>query len=365
MRIPRGIKLGAVAVTGALALAACASSGGGSNGTTTPPGGATTGGTTGGNHGDVKVGMAYDVGGRGDKSFNDLAAAGLDKAKSQFGVQTKELAATNGETEAAKETRLKLLAQQGYNPIVAVGFAYSEAVGKIVPQFPNTHFAIIDDDVNCGNGGTAQPNLECLMFHEEQSSYLVGIAAAQASKKHHIGFIGGVNEPLIQKFQAGYQAGAKSIDPSIKIDVKYLSQPPDFSGFGDPAKGKTAALGLYSGGADVVYHAAGGSGAGLFDAAKQTNNLAIGVDSDQYLTAPADEKDLILTSALKGVDTATFNFIQQDLNGQFKAGAARFGLKEGGVGYSTSNPKIGPFKAKIDAAKADIISGKITVPTKP
>jgi basic membrane protein A len=361
--------LGAVAVAGVLALAACSSSGGGSNGTTTPAGGGTTPATgtatSGGDHSDVKVGMAYDVGGRGDKSFNDLAAAGLDKAKTQFGVQTKELAATVNETEAAKETRLKLLAQQGYNPIVAVGFAYSEAVGKIVPQFPNTHFAIIDDDVNCGNGGTAQPNLECLMFHEEQSSYLVGIAAALASKAHHIGFIGGVNEPLIQKFQAGYEAGAKSIDPSIKIEVKYLTQPPDFGGFGDPAKGKTAALGEYAAGADVVYHAAGGSGAGLFDAAKQTNNLAIGVDSDQYLTAPADEKDLILTSALKGVDTATFNFIEQDINGQFKAGSTRFGLAENGVGYSTSNPKIDPFKEKIEAAKADIISGKIKVPTTP
>lgn len=369
----------AVATAGALAMTACSSSGnGGNNNTTTPAGGnsSTSSSTSGsgapssssgggGSHGDVKVGMAYDVGGRGDKSFNDLAAAGLDKAKSDLGVQTKELAATNGETEAAKESRLKLLAQGGYNPVVAVGFAYATAVGKVVPQFPKTHFAIIDDDTNCGNGGPAQPNVECLMFHEEQSSYLVGIAAALATKVKHVGFIGGVNEPLIQKFQAGFQAGVKSVDPSIKVEVKYLSQPPDFSGFGDPAKGKTAALGEYQAGADVVYHAAGGSGAGLFDAAKQTNHLAIGVDSDQYQTAPADEKSLILTSALKGVDTATFNFIQQDVNGQFKAGATRFGLKENGVGYATSNPAIDAYKAKIETAKADIISGKITVPTTP
>ena len=227
------------------------------------------------------------------------------------------------------------------------------------------HFAIIDDDTNCGNGGKALANVECLMFHEEQSSYLVGVAAGLATKAKNVGFIGGVDVPLIQKFQAGFQAGVHSVNPAIKIQVKYLTEPPDFSGFGDPTKGKTAALGMYAAGADVVYHAAGGSGAGLFDAAKQDNKLAIGVDSDQYQSAPADEKSLILTSALKGVDTATFTFIKDDVEGNFKAGATRFGLAENGVGYSTSNPAIDPYKAKIEQAKADIISGKIVVPTKP
>jgi len=349
LRISRGIKWGALAVSTVLVVAACGSSGGGS----------------GGGSSKVKVGMAYDVGGRGDKSFNDLAAAGLDKAKSQLHVQVKELAATNGEAEAAKESRLKLLADTGYNPIIAVGFNYSAAVGKIVPQYPNIHFAIIDDDVNCGDGGKALPNLECLMFHEEQSSYLVGVAAAQATKTKNVGFIGGVNVPLIQKFQAGFDAGVKSIDPSIQIQTKYLTQPPDFGGFNDPAKGKTAALGMYAAGADVVYAAAGGSGAGLFDAAKQDNKLAIGVDSDQYQSAPADEKSLILTSALKGVDTATFTFIQDDTSGKFKAGATRFGLAENGVGYAKSNSALDPYKAKIEAAKAAIIAGTVKVPTTP
>ncbi len=212
--------------------------------------------------------MAYDVGGRGDKSFNDLAAAGLDKAKTDLGVQIKELAATQGESEQAKEQRLTLLAQQGYNPVLAIGFAYATAVGKVVPNFPDVHFAIVDDETNCV-GATAQPNVECLLFSENESSFLVGVAAALATKSKNVGFIGGVNEPLIQKFQAGYEAGVKAIDPTIKVQVKYLSQPPDFSGFGDPAKGKTAALGMYNAGADVVYHAAGGSGGGLFDAAAQ------------------------------------------------------------------------------------------------
>jgi basic membrane protein A len=361
------MKLGALAVSASLALAACGSSGGGGGGGSTAAGGSTPagGGSSSAPASQIsKVGMAYDVGGRGDKSFNDLAAAGLDKAKSSLGIQTKELAATNGESEQAKESRLTLLASAGYNPIVAVGFAYATAVGKVIPQFPNIKFAIVDDDTNC-TGKAAQPNLTCLLFTENESSYLVGVAAALATKTKNVGFIGGVNEPLIQKFQAGFQAGVKAINPAIKVQVKYLSQPPDFSGFGDPAKGKTTALGMYNNGADVVYHAAGGSGAGLFDAAKQVNKLAIGVDSDQYQSAPADEKSLILTSALKGVDTAVFDFITAVSKGQFKAGDERFSLKDNGVGYATSNPKIDPFKAKIEEYKQKIISGAITVPTTP
>jgi basic membrane protein A len=338
------------AATVALSLAACGSSGSGTS-----------------SGGKAKVGMAYDVGGRGDKSFNDLAAAGLDKAKSDLGVTTKELAATQGESEQAKESRLDLLAKGGYNPIVAVGFAYATAVSKVVPKYPNTHFAIIDDAGNCSStkdGGLGvQPNVECLLFTEEQSSFLVGIAAGLATKAKNVGFIGGVNEPLIQKFQAGYQAGVHTVCKTCQIQVKYLSQPPDFTGFGDPAKGKTTALGMYNNGADVVYHAAGGSGAGLFDAAKQVNHLAIGVDSDQYKSAPADERSLILTSALKGVDTAVFDFIKADTSGGFKAGITRYSLKDNGVGYATSNPKLQPYEKTINKYKAEIISGKITVPT--
>jgi basic membrane protein A len=357
------MKVGALAVSAALALAACGSSGGGGGSSSSASGAGGGGGSSSSAAKVVKVGMAYDVGGRGDKSFNDLAAAGLDKAKTTLNVQTKELAATPGESEQAKESRLQLLAQQGYNPIVAVGFAYATAVGKVVPSFPNTKFAIVDDDTNC-TGAHPLPNLTCLLFTENESSFLVGVAAALATKTKNVGFIGGVNEPLIQKFQAGFQAGVKAVNPSVKIQVKYLSQPPDFTGFNDPAKGKTTALGMYNAGADVVYHAAGGSGAGLFDAAKQVNKLAIGVDSDQYQSAPANEKSLILTSALKGVDVAVYNFISDVAKGAFKAGDQRFSLKDGGVGYATSNPKIKPYEAKINEFKQKIISGQITVPTK-
>jgi basic membrane protein A len=341
-------------------LAACGSSSTGSS-TTTSAGAAGSSSSAGGGGAakSLKVGLAYDIGGRGDKSFNDLAAAGLQKAQTDLSIQTKELSAVAGENDQQKADRLTLLASSGYNPIVAVGFAYATALGKVAPKFPNVNFAIVDDN------SIKAPNVEGLVFSENESSYLVGVAAALASKTKNVGFIGGVQTPLIQKFQAGYQAGVKAVDPAIKVQVAYITQAPDFTGFNDPAKGKVIAEGQYDNGADVVYHAAGGSGSGLFQAAKEKNKLAIGVDSDQYQSAPADEKALILTSALKGVDTAVFNFIEQDSKGQFKPGFTRFSLKDNGVGYATSNPKINAYKAKIDDYKAKIIAGTITVPTTP
>jgi basic membrane protein A len=359
LRVLRGMKWGAVAVSASLVLAACGSSGGGGSTPPAPAPGGNTGGSSSPAAQSIKVGLAYDVGGRGDKSFNDLAAAGLEKAQKDLSIETKELSAVQGESDQQKQDRLELLANAGYNPIIAVGFAYAPALGKVAPQFPDVHFAIIDSEVKA-------PNVEGLLFHEEQSSFLVGVAAALATKTKNVGFIGGVKGTgLIEKFQAGYQAGVKAVDPSIKVQVAYLSVSPDFTGFNDPAKAKITAKGMYDAGADVIYHAAGGSGSGLFDAAKDAGKLAIGVDSDQYQSAPADEKSLILTSALKGVDTAVYNFIEDDAQGKFKAGSVRFGLKEGGVGYSTSNPKIDPYKAKIDAYKQKIIDGTITVPTTP
>ncbi|HEY3086572.1 MAG TPA: BMP family ABC transporter substrate-binding protein [Jatrophihabitantaceae bacterium] len=351
----------AVVAVMAVLLAACGSKSKGSSNTTSAGGGTSPGGATTSTAAakSLKVGLAYDVGGRGDKSFNDLAAAGLERAQKDLNIQTKELSAVQGENDQQKADRLTLLASSGYNPIVAVGFAYATALGKVAPKFPKVHFAIVDDN------SIKLPNVEGLVFSENESSFLVGVAAALATKTKNVGFIGGVQTPLIQKFQAGYQAGVKAVNPAIKVQVAYISQAPDFSGFNDPAKGKVIAEGQYDNGADVVYHAAGGSGSGLFQAAKEKNKLAIGVDSDQYQSAPPDEKSLILTSALKGVDTAVFNFIEQDSKGEFKPGYTRFSLKDNGVGYATSNPKIDPFKATIEQYKAKIIAGTITVPTTP
>ena len=352
----RVTKVLALAATAALALSACGSSSSGSSGSTSA--GAAGGSSTSAAK-KLKVGMAYDVGGRGDQSFNDSAARGLDKAKTELGLETKELEATQGETDAQKEERLRLLAQGDYNPIVAVGFAYATALKKVAAEFPDTSFAIVDDD------SIQAKNVTPLVFAENQGSFLVGVIAAQASKTGNIGYIGGVNTPLLQKFQAGYQAGAKAVNPNIKVQVKYLTEPPDFSGFGDPAKGKTVAQGMFDSGADVVYAAAGGSGAGAFEAAAASKKLAIGVDSDQYLTAPAAVKSVILTSMLKRVDVAVYNYIKADASGSPLTGTQRFDLKADGVGYATSNSAVQPYTAKADEFKQKIISGQITVPEKP
>jgi basic membrane protein A len=346
-------KVASVVAAAALALAACGSS----TGNSTSPG--STGGSTGGAGGSsLKIGMAYDVGGRGDQSFNDAAAAGLDKAKNELGASVKEASAVAGESESARKDRLQSLIDAGYNNIVAVGFAYAKAVGETAKANPDVKFAIVDD----ASPDSAGTNVDQITFAEEQGSYLVGAAAALKSKTNHIGFIGGVQTELIKKFEAGYEAGAKAVKPGIKIDVKYLTQPPDFSGFNSVDKGKAAADGMYQGGADVVYHAAGGSGGGVFTAAKAAGKWAIGVDSDQAKTAPADVRDVILTSMIKKVDVGVYDFINEVKNGNFKAGNKIFDLKAGGVDYSTTGGHIDDIKSKLDDYKQKIISGEITVP---
>lgn len=354
----KGLKIAAALFASALALAACGSSSGGDSTTSAAPSGSASSSAP---ASDVKVGLAYDIGGRGDQSFNDAAAAGLDKAASEFGVEIKELEATQGETDAQKEERLRSLADEGYNPIIAVGFAYAVSLGKVAPDYPDINFAIVDD----ASLSEANPNVASLVFAENEGSFLVGAIAAQASKTGNIGFVGGVNVPLIQKFQAGYVAGAQAVNKDIKVQVKYLTEPPDFSGFGDPAKGKTAAAGMFENGADVVYHAAGGSGSGVFEAAKAAGGLAIGVDSDQYLTAPAELKDVIITSMLKRVDVAVYNEIKSVVDGSPLTGVNTFGLEQDGVGYSKSNPAVQPYEAKTDELRQQIIDGTITVPETP
>ncbi|MDH4159725.1 MAG: BMP family ABC transporter substrate-binding protein [Actinomycetota bacterium] len=339
--------LASVIFAGALALTAC-----GGDDTASP---AASGGPT----SDIQVGLAYDIGGRGDQSFNDSAALGLDKAAADFGVGTKELEASNTETDADKAERLRLLAEGGYNPVIAIGFAYATALAEVAPEYPDTNFAIVDDS------SVEEPNVAGLVFTEEQGSFLVGTVAAQASTTGKIGFVGGVNTPLIQKFQAGYVAGAEAVNPDIKVQVKYLTQAPDFSGFNDPAKGNTAAGGMFDNGADVVYHAAGGSGSGVFDAAAAAGGLAIGVDSDQYLTAAPEVKDVVITSMIKRVDVAVYDYIQSAVDGATLTGVQTFDLAAEGVGYSLSNPAVEPYTAETDAYADQIINGEITVPTTP
>ncbi|MBE8521625.1 BMP family ABC transporter substrate-binding protein [Amycolatopsis sp. H6(2020)] len=377
----RGTALAAAAMAGVLTLAGCAKDSGGgnsSNNTAASTGGsdcvtaqkppaapaAASSSTAAGAKVDgskLKIGLAFDVGGRGDASFNDAAAAGTDKAKSDLGVTTvSESTASASEAESAKQQRLDQMASSGLNPIIAVGFAYAPSVKVVAAKYPNTKFAIVDDD------SITLPNVTPLVFAEEQGSFLAGVAAAYKSKNCHIGFVGGVNTPLIQKFEAGFLQGAKTVSSKIKIEDEYLTPAGDFSGFQDPPKGNAKAAAEIAKGADVVYHAAGASGKGVFDAAKAGNALAIGVDSDQYnqKTVEAD-KDVIITSMLKRVDVAVFDYVQAVAKGDTSGLPKRFDLKVDGVGYATSGGKIDDIKDVLEGYKAQIISGAITVSDKP
>jgi len=317
----------------------------------------------------VKVGIAYDIGGRGDKSFNDSAAAGLDRAKKKWGIAAAERTVTQG-TDSERTDVLRQLAQQGYSPIIAVGFLYAGPITTVSQEFPNTQFGIIDD------ASVAALNVTSMVFSEEQGSYLAGVAAALSSKSGKIGYVGGVRIPLLQKFEAGFVAGVKATKKSATVDVKYVSEPPDFGGFNDPAKMKVIVKGMIDKGIDVVYSAAGGSGAGNFAAAAESSMKVwtIGVDSDQYLTASSKEKKNMLTSMIKRVDVAVYDVIQNAVEGRTvndildaKAGiyGRRYDLTNGGVGVSYSGGYINKYKSQIDAAAAAIKSGKIKVPAVP
>jgi basic membrane protein A len=308
----------------------------------------------------IKIGLAYDVGGRGDRSFNDSAARGADKAKAEFGGSIKELTAKTSDTEADREQRLSDLADAGYNPIVAVGYTYAEAVGKISAKYPKTNFGIVDSVV-------PGKNVNSITFTEEQGSYLAGVAAALKTKKNHVGFIGGVDNPLIKKFEAGYTQGVHDTKPNVKVDVQYLSHGQDTSGFASPDKGQQAAQGMLDNGADVIYTAAGSSGNGAIEAVHGVKGAwGIGVDSDQYnIPGLAQYKSSFLTSMVKNVDVGVYDFIKSVKDGKPLTGNNVYSLAKGGVALATSGGFIADIQPKLDAAKQKIINGQIKVKTTP
>jgi basic membrane protein A len=308
---------------------------------------------------DLRIGLVYDVGGRGDQSFNDAAYEGLTQAQEEFGVEVQDLEPEGGGEN--REELLRTLADDGYDMIIGVGFAFAEAIGAVTADYPDTQFAIVDD------ASVEAENLSSLVFAEEQGSFLVGAAAALTSETGQLGFIGGVEVDLIKKFEAGFIAGATQANPDATVDVKYISQAPDFSGFNDPAKGKEIALGQYGAGADVIYHAAGGSGGGLFEAALETGDVwAIGVDSDQYLTAEAAVQGTILTSMIKRVDVAVYEAIAAFIDGSLEPGVQTFDLTNDGGGYSTSGDFLSEdIISQLEELKQQIVDGEIEVPTAP
>ncbi|MFD5537918.1 BMP family protein [Streptomyces sp. NPDC127079] len=324
-----------------------------------------SGGSTAGSSGKYNgkgIGLAYDIGGKGDQSFNDAAYAGFQKAEKEFGISGRDIEPQDGESDADKVQRLDTLARAGYNPIIGVGYSYAPAVKEVAAKYPKITFGIIDD-----NEVTAK-NVVDMVFAAEQSSYLAGVAAASATKKDHIGFIGGVDVPLIHTFEAGFDQGAKSVNPKIKIESQYLTQTAQEGGFSSPDKGKAAAQGQIDAGADVIYHAAGLSGQGVIEAAATAKIWAIGVDSDQYQqSALAKYKDYILGSALKNVGGAVYDLVKSVHDGKPETGVVEGTLKTGGVGFADTNPKykaLTKVVAAVDKAKQDIIDGKVTVNTK-
>ncbi|MDO0926084.1 BMP family ABC transporter substrate-binding protein [Streptomyces sp. TG1A-8] len=308
------------------------------------------------------IGLAYDVGGKGDQSFNDAAYAGYQKAEKDFGVGGRDIEPQDGESDADKAQRLETLAKAGYNPIIGVGYSYAPAVKQVAAKYPKVTFGIVDDNT------IHAKNVADLVFHEEQASYLAGVAAAKATKKNHVGFIGGVDIPLIHKFEAGFKQGAQSVNPKIRIESQYLTQTAQEGGFSSPDKGENAANGQIDAGADVIYAAAGLSGQGVIKSAAAHKVWAIGVDSDQYKqTALAAYKNSILTSALKNVQGAVYDLAKSVIKDKKpQSGEIRGSLENGGVGLSDANPAFkgnADIQAAVKKAEDGIRNGSITVKT--
>jgi len=297
----------------------------------------------------LKVGLLAGVGGLGDKSFNDLAYDGAKKAETELGITLK---VAEPPDLASEEGLLRDLANAGNDLVIAVGFDMADPLKKVAAEFPNIKFAVIDATVD-------EPNVASLVFAEHEGSFLVGALAALMSKSNKVGAIPAMDVPFLTRFTKAYEQGAKYIKPDIQVIIKPIGS--DFNAFNDPAKCKSIALSMYAQGCDVIYHAAGGSGSGLFEAAKQVKKYAIGCNSDQDYMAPG----LILTSMMKRVDVATYDAIKGAVDGTFKTGVNLYNVANGGIGITDltyTKDVIGTANvARIDEIKKGIVDGSIKV----
>jgi basic membrane protein A len=307
----------------------------------------------------LRVGLVFDVGGRGDKSFNDSAYYGLDRAVRELGVEAQYIEPGEG---SDRESGIRLLAAQGFDLVIGVGFIFSDDLYAMAKEYPKTKFACIDYAKFDANGFVVPPpNMVALKFREEEGSFLVGALAAMVSKTGVVGFVGGMDIPLIRKFQAGYTAGVHHVCERCAVKVGYAGVTGD--AFKNPAKGKELALAQYAAGADVVFHAAGSTGLGVFEAARETGHLAIGVDADQYGEAPGH----ILTSMTKQVDVSVLDTVRDLRDGKWQGGVRQFGLREKGVDYvfDANNRALIPdaVRARVEELRQKIIAGEIAVPS--
>jgi basic membrane protein A len=326
------------------------------------------------NEDGVSVGIAFDVGGIGDKSFNDAAKAGLDQAIDD-GLVSEATCIEPDATGSNRDENVISLADQGFDIVLGIGFAFSPGINANAAKYPDVSFAVIDGYATCPPEfcsdipNPAPANVADLTFKEHEGSFLVGAAAALKAAGEGcttIGFLGGQTGTLIGKFEAGYKAGALAVNPDMEILVEYIGD--DVTAFNDAVSGEALSTSMYDDGACIIYHAAGASGAGLFTAAVKANKLAIGVDSDQYQLVSAEQQPLVLTSMLKRVDTAVRDAIAAVSEGTFQGATAQvFGLAEQGVDYSQSNAEIltPDIVAKLDEFKQQIIDGTIVVPEDP
>src|ERR671919_770558 len=298
---------------------------------------------------DFTPAIIFDMGGKFDKSFNEAAYNGAEAFKDETGIEYLEFEVTN---ESQRDQALRRMARRGANVVIAVGFSFATPLEQIAKEYPDTKFVIID-------GVVEQPNVQSVVFKEHEGSFLVGMAAAMTSQTGKVGFVGGMDIPLIRKFAVGYDEGAKYVNPKIEIFQNMTGTTP--AAWNDPTRGGELARSQFDRGADVVYAAAGATGLGVLQAAKDRGKLAIGVDSNQNHLHPGT----MLTSMTKRVDLAAYNSFKATKDGTWKPGVSTLGLKEGGVDWALDkdNEKLitPEMKAKVDAAKADIISGKITV----
>lgn len=288
--------------------------------------------------------VIYDMGGKFDKSFNEAAFNGAERWKKETGKTYLDFEIAN---PTQREQAVRRMAERGANPIVGVGFSQGSAIEKGAKDFPKQQFAIIDFVVDL-------PNVQSIVFKEHEGSFLVGMMAALASKTGKVGFVGGMDIPLIRKFQCGFEQGAKFVNPKAEVYANMTGTTP--AAWNDPARGGELAKAQFAKGADVIFAAAGGTGIGVYQAAKDGGKLAIGVDSNQNHLQPGT----MLTSMVKRVDVAVYNAFKGT-----KPGVQSLGLKEGGVDYAMDehNAKLvsADMKKRVDAAKADIIAGKIKV----
>lgn len=298
----------------------------------------------------LKVGLVLDKGGRDDKSFNAAAFQGATEAKEKLGIDLKVVESSD---DAALEPALQTFAQQGYPLVIGIGYIMRTPIERVSKKFPKTHFLLVDADAK-------SPNVRSILFKEHEGSFLVGALAALTSKTKTVGFVGGMAIPLIRRFELGYRAGVRHIDPKATVVVNYVGESSD--AWRNPMKGKELALSQYNKNADIIFAAAGASASGVFDAAEQLKKFIIGCDSNQNWIKPGR----VLTSMLKRVDKAVYETIKLEKEGKFTAGLESLGLKEGGVDYAVDEHNkalITPeVKKRVEAIRKEILAGKIKVP---